>query len=37
MRMTSVCEEDAKDRCKWKLRTRVTDPKSLREEEKEEE
>lgn len=27
MRVAGVCEEDAKDRKKWKLRTRVADPK----------
>jgi len=27
MRMSGVCEKDAKNRGKWKLRSRVDDPK----------
>lgn len=29
MRMSGVCEKDAKNRGKWKLRSRVDDPKQL--------
>jgi len=35
MRMTGDCEKDVKHRSKWKLRTRVVDPKQLGDKAKE--